>query len=379
MSAQPVTWRALAQRLADSITPVCGAQIITLHNANGRVLAAPVHAQRALPAADEAVMDGYALGSPPPGQYRLVAPGAQLAPGEATAVGAGSALPAQTATVVLAHRAQLLDSVLAVRDAPLRNNIRRAGEEALQGAVLLQADVMLEPRRIALLAMAGVDTLEVKPRPKVALLSLHDGAAPCPQSHILRALLGSPALDLQDSGSTADAASALASLAATQHLIIVTGASLGDEEGPLARAIRATGGTVDVLRAALKPAKPVICGRIGAATVIGLGGTPYAVAAAAHLFLAPVLAKLVGLTGWAHPCLPAEVDFARAREVGRAEALPVCLHMEAGALQLTSAGRFGQLTALAALDGFALVDEAAGDIAPGDPLAFLRWRTPLLP
>jgi molybdopterin molybdotransferase len=168
-------------------------------------------------------------------------------------------------------------------------------------------------------------------------------------------------------------------LASQQHLIIVTGASLGDEEGPLAHAIRAAGGACEVLRAALKPAKPVIYGQIGSTPIIGLGGTPYAVAAAAHLFLAPVLAHMMGLTGWTQTFLPGQADFARMRTAGRAEALPVCLQAEGSTLKLTPAGRYGQLTALATLDGFALVDESAGDIAPGDPLAYLRWRSPLLP
>ncbi len=329
-------------------------------------------------------MDGYALSAQPPGAYRLVAPSApvssvRLAPGEAVAVRAGGALPAQTATVVLANRARVSHGTLEVREAPLRDNIRRVGEETLQGALLCPPGVMLEARRMALLAMAGLGRVDVTPRAKVALLGLAETGGPSPQSLILRALLNHPALELVDAGTAPDVGNALARLANTQQLILVTGASLGDEDGPLARAIHGAGGTVGVLRAALKPAKPVICGHLGAATVIGIGGTPYAVAAAAHLFLAPVLAKLVGLAGWEHPFLPALADFTRARMAGRAEALPVCLRMSGGALHLTSAGRFGQLTALAALDGFALVDGAAEDIAPGDPMAFLKWRAPLLP
>jgi molybdopterin molybdotransferase len=374
-----VPWRVLAQHLADGIAPMSDAQTITLHGAAGRVLAAPVLARQAIPCTDEAVMDGYALGSEPPGHYRLTDHASQLRADEAMMVKAGSGLPAQTSSVVLSYKVQRLDSALQVRESPLRNNIRRAGEEATQGAALAQAGIMLEPRLMALLAMAGVGHVEAKQRPRVVLLGLQMGTAPMPQYHILRALLGTPALELAQAGSTADLSRALAQLAGKPHLIIVTGPSLGDEDGALAQAVHAAGGTCQVLRAALKPAKPVIYWRIGSATLLGLGGTPYAVAAAAHLFLAPMLAKLVGLVGWLHPFLPAQADFARARLPGRAEALPVCLHTGGDALKLTSAGRFGQLTALAALDGFALVDEAAGDIAPGDPLDFLKWRAPLLP
>ncbi len=47
-------------------------------------------------------------------------------------------------------------------------------------------------------------------------------------------------------------------------------------------------------------------------------------------------------------------------------------------LRLALAGRFGQLSALAALEGFALVEAEAGEIKLGDPLLYQPFSLPLL-
>ena len=373
----PLDWQKLAEQLAQRMTPLGGVQTITLQNAAGRVLAAPVYSAHDLPMADEAVMDGYALGSAPPGAYR-VATGqmAALEPDQAMLVQAGGALPAHAVAVVMARRAQLDGELLHVKESAPRDNIRRAGEEIMPGALIAQAGQMLEPRRLALLASTGVRSVTVRPRARVALLGMQPATA---HMQVLRALLDAPAIHLTEAGAATDVASSLAQLAREHDLIVVTGPSLGDEAGQLVNAIATAGGKAKVMRAALKPAKPLISGMIGQAAIVGLGGTPYAVGAAAHLFLAPALAQLIQLTGWAHPLLPARAGFARPREQGRAEALPVCVQTGGESLRLALAGRFGQLTALAALDGFALVDKDAAGIVPGDQISFLRWRSPLLP
>jgi molybdopterin molybdotransferase len=373
-------WRKLARELAEASTPVAGVVGVSLRGSVGRVLAKPVFAAHPLPAETHAVMDGYALGAVPPGQFRLLAvkPG-HLGVSEAVVIKAGETVPVGTATVVLADRTSITDGHLTVREPQGKDNVRRAAEEAAVGAVILKPGVQIDARHVALAAAAGVRSVTVRARPRGALVALHEGAAPSAHLEVFSALLDSPAFAATEGATvrTAMLAQHLGDLAARHDLIMVVSESLDDEQGPLAMALRAAGGSVSVRRAALKPAKPIIVGEIGGARVIGLAGTAYATTVAAHLFLRPVLRRLAGLEA-DDPFLPAVSGFARARDLGRAEALPVRLRREGHSLRLEPAGRFGQLGALAGMDGFAMVEADAPDLREGDPLLCHPLLMPLL-
>jgi molybdopterin molybdotransferase len=373
-------WRALAAEIAGLGAPLAGSERVTLGAAAGRILAEPVLALQPLPLETHAVMDGYALGSPPPGRYRLLAgKPTRLSPDEAAAIAAGEAAPEGAAAVALAARATVEGDSLAVPEARRQDNLRRAGEEAAEGAAILAAFTRLDARHLALAAAVGVHDLALRRRPRVALLALQDQAQPLPHLPVLAALLGGPALAATPPLAirAASLTDALGRAAQSSDLVVVAAESLEAEDGALAIAIRACGGTFRIGRAALKPAKPIVIGRIGAALVLGFAGTAYAAAVAAHLFLRPLLRRMAGLPE-DEPLKTAVADFAREREPGRAEALPALWRLEAEGPRLALAGRFGQLSALAALDGFALVEAEARDIAPGDPLLYHPLGMPLL-
>jgi molybdopterin molybdotransferase len=375
----PLPWRDLAAALTGSLAPIDGVETLTLRNAAGRVLAADLEARHPLPAHhDHAVMDGYALGSDPPGAYRVLSEAAALQPGEAMVVQAGRPVPENTARVVLARHAVPTATGIKVKAASGKDNIRRIGEECSVGDVILRAGIRLDARHLALAAATGAASLPLRRRPRVALLALADGAEPLPHLAVMTALLSSTGLRLTEVGTvrSGQVRTQLARLAG-HDLVVVVAESLGAEEGFMATLLSPRQGRPVVQRAALKPAKPILFGEIAGVPVLGLAGTAYATAAAAHLFLRPMLARLAGLPAPGAP-MEAVADFARLREPGRAEALPVSTFWRDGRLHLAPAGRFGQLKALAALDGFGLVDEAASDIAIGSPMAFLPLTMPLI-
>jgi molybdopterin molybdotransferase len=373
-------WHDLAGDLVGLVRPVADIETVSVRGAAGRVLAKPLHALIALPARTHAVMDGYALGSAPPGSYRL--PEARPEPlgiGEAWPVLSGEEVPPGTVAVVLADRAVLTGPLLTMRDASRKDNIRRAGEEAAAGAEVLKTGILLDARHAALAAAVGGVDLSVRRKPRIAILALHGGPASLPHLTVFEALLSARPIDLTAAVSVRPAGltGAMQQLAGRNDLVVVIAESLGGEQGILVNAIAEAGGLAHVRRAALKPAKPIIMGAVDGTPVIGLAGTAYATAVAAHLFLRPVLRQLMGLTADTL-LLPAFADFDRPRETGRAEALPVLADRRGPHLLLRSAGRFGQLSALAAMDGFALVAAEAGDIRPGDPLLFHPLLMPLV-
>jgi molybdopterin molybdotransferase len=373
-------WSDIAEILAQNCNSVTRTDVVSLHGASGRILAEPLLAALLIPAATHAVMDGFALGSKPPGHYRIVTDQAvELAADEARAILAGQGVPTNTTCVVLNRHADLKNDRLSVGRALLKDNIRILGEEAKLGDELIKIKTRLDARHLALAAAAGVQKLTVRQKPRVALVGLHDGQNIFPHVGLMHALLDSPALHLTDAGVTRShlVPEILKRLSSTQDLIIVVAESLGGETGALVSAIQRLEGQSDIFRAAMKPAKPVIFGTLGEAKIIGFSGTAYATTAAAHLFLQPILQKLMGLQ-FVQDFIPVRAGFARSREKGRAEALPVTLHIESQKLCVKPSGRFGQLRALAECDGFALVSENSTSIVKDMHLLFKRLSFPLV-
>ncbi len=373
-------WQELAAKLSALVLPVRGHQGVVLHNAAGRILASDAIATKPIPAFDHAVMDGFAIGSTAPGTYRLKKEKEDiLNPDEAFSLAAGSPVPRQTAAVILAHHATVSEGRLHVALNPRRDNVRRAGEEAGIGDIVLRAGTRLDVRHCALAAAAGLTELTVCTRPRVAILGLDDSEGSLPHFTILSEMLTTPRLSLTSVGivRSSDIERQLTALAQHHDLVVVVAESLRGEDGALFKALYSAGGKAQVCRAALKPAKPVISGYIGRTQIIGLAGTAYATVTAAHLFLRPMLMRLVGLPDHSLS-QPATSGFSRSREPGRAEVLPVQARTGAGGLILTLAGGFGQLRALAAMDGMALVEAGQGDITPESEVMFMPVQMPLI-
>jgi molybdopterin molybdotransferase len=373
-------WRDIAESFAAFGRQAGKHHNVSLHGASGRVLARPLIASRPVPSFTHAVMDGYALGSLPPGRFRLLDQvQARLDLDGAITIAAGEPLPPGAASVVLANRTTIDGSRLTVSDEQAKNNIRRVGEEAQAGAVLVPTGTLLDARHLALAAAAGLDRASVHAKPRIGLLPVHAGPGPLPHRTIFGAMLESPTLAVSDLGvtRTEGLAHRLSAAARIHDLIVVVAESLGSEDGPLAAAITEAGGTTTVFRAAMKPAKPVVAGRIGESLVMGFAGTAYATTVAAHLFLRPLLAQLAHQT-LNDPFQSASLDFGRQRRTGRAEALPVKLSRQGHLMTARSAGRFGQLSALASMDGFVLIDAATGDVSAGEVALYHPLLMPLI-
>jgi molybdopterin molybdotransferase len=175
-----VSWsiaRRAAREAADSLPVVS----VPLAAAVGAVLAEPLVAETALPPADAARVDGWAVSGPGPW---TVVPGPvdHLADGCAVEVGAGGVLPFGADSVLRADHAVLEDRLLHVGDpasgwlAPHSgyvepgSDVRPRGEEAAAGETLLQAGGIVTPAVAALAASAGLDQLPVVRPPDVAIV-----------------------------------------------------------------------------------------------------------------------------------------------------------------------------------------------------------------
>jgi molybdopterin molybdotransferase len=84
-------------------------------------------------------------------------------------------------------------------------------------------------------------------------------------------------------------------LAAGADLIVtIGGASVGDHD--LVGEVAETKGLArSFYKVAMRPGKPLMAGRIGAAAMIGLPGNPVSAMVCGHVFLMPMMRKMLGL------------------------------------------------------------------------------------
>ena len=300
---------------------ILGVEELSLTQAAGRVLAAPVRARSDQPPFRAAAMDGYAVGKGPlDGWLRVVGESAAgrpytgaVAAGEAVRIFTGAVVP-EGLRVVVQERA-VRDGVRVRFDAGEDTNVfvRERGADFMAGATLLEPGVRLDPWRMALAGAAGVARLTVARRPRVAVLStgeeiLAAGAEPAPGKIFdsagpgIAALLeaeGAAVEVLSTAGDDIEAIVRAVSAAKADLLVTIGGASVGDHD-LVKPALATLGLSLAVPSVRLRPGKPTWFGALpGAETapglaVLGLPGNPASALVCGALFAVPLVRALQG-------------------------------------------------------------------------------------
>ncbi|MDX5563078.1 molybdopterin molybdotransferase MoeA [Streptomyces sp. ID05-04B] len=192
--------RAIAARAAGSRAARRAPVSVTLGDALGLVLAAPLTALTDLPSFDTSAMDGWAVAGPGPWHVRdegvlagSAAP-APLADGEAVRIATGARIPPDTTAVLRSEHGRIDDNgrLHPTREMQHGQDIRPRGQECRSGDQLLLAGAVVTPAVLGLAAAAGYDTLTVVPRPRVEVLVLGDEllAEGRPRDGLIRDALG---------------------------------------------------------------------------------------------------------------------------------------------------------------------------------------------
>jgi molybdopterin molybdotransferase len=312
---------ALARVLASAPNPL-GVETVAIEAGLGRTLANDLHALRTQPSFANSAMDGYALRAADiattPAKLRIVGESAAgrafagtLKPQEAVRIFTGAPMPAGADCVLIQENAERDGDFLIAKasEAP-RRNVREAGIDFIKDKVLLRAGRRLTPRDLALAAAANYPSVEVRRRPRVAVLATGDelvrpGEALGPSQIVasnnyavagIIAACGGESIDL---GIAADDMDALARSfrqardSAADVLVTLGGASVGDYD-LVQRALVDAGLELGFWRIAMRPGKPLMQGRLGEMRVLGLPGNPVSAVVCAILFLAPLLRAMVG-------------------------------------------------------------------------------------
>jgi molybdopterin molybdotransferase len=301
-------------RLLRQISPITQTKIVSLLDADGRILASDLIANMDIPAADTSAMDGYAVRSADlSGQntklkisLRIPAGSSEytLEPGCAARIFTGAILPTGADAVVMQERTRTENSQVLI-DTPVTSgqNVRSRGCHVQRNMKVIARGTRLHAPHLALAASIGVDRLEVTRQLRVALLSNGDELSPPGESlflgktynanpYGLRPLLKRLNCDVIDYGVIPDRIETireyLQEAAKDADLILSTGGMSVGEEDHLRNAV-STLGEIALWRVRIKPGKPFAFGRVENTPFIGLPGNPVSAIVTFCLFVRPYL------------------------------------------------------------------------------------------
>lgn len=311
-------------------------QRVPLELALGAVLAEAPRARIALPRFTQSALDGYAIrsqdGDRPRRVVGLSAAGepahAVVGAGEAVRIFTGGMLPAGTDAIA---RQEIVDrdgdDIFLREPVHPREGVRYEGEELTEGTEIAQPGQRVNAGLLAALAMAGIDSVDVRRRPRVAVLvtgdevvrtgetlapaQVYDANGPLLRAWFVEHGYGEPVVAYvrDDEQELEEAMSA--ALDSADLVVTSGGVSVGDRDYVPAVADR-LGVRKVFWKVAQKPGKPLWFGVREGKALLGMPGNPAAVLVCLAVHARTVLGHLEGETAvqpaWRQGVLDGSVD-----------------------------------------------------------------------
>jgi molybdopterin molybdotransferase len=309
-----------------------GTESVPLGASHGRVLGCDLVCREDRPAFDRSAMDGYAVGSVDAASFERVGElptggtwPVALASHQALRIFTGGALPAGTARVLPQEWVTAAENSIAWTPREGPHFIRRRGEDASCGSVLVASGVVIRAPEMALLAQEGVTEPEVVRVPTLVHLvlgsELVDAAGQPPPGGIrdsntslvagLAAESGmriSNAQRLGDDRSAAGVAFRDALMSAPDLLLVSGGAGPGEHDlGEWL--VRDAGMNLLFHGIDLRPGKPLLAARKGPTTALVMPGNPVSHWVTWQLVVRPLLARLTRVQPPGRILLPLASDW----------------------------------------------------------------------
>ena len=379
------------------------AETVTLADALDRVLAADLAAPTDVPAFDRSGVDGFAVRAADttgaaertPRRLSLNAeviacghpPAIEVAPGTATTIATGGAIPRGADAVVMVEHTELVETpdgpAIEVRRAVAPGGfVGFAGSDIARGETVLRRGQRLGSREIGMLAACGFGEVAVLRRPRVAVLSTGDElvspGAPLPPAGVYDSNGAIVAAAVTEAGGEPVRlgaypdnekvleAAVRSALASCDMVVLSGGTSKG--AGDLSHRILSRLGKPGVLvhGVALKPGKPLCLAVVDGKPIAVLPGFPTSAIFTFHEFVAPVIRARAGLPPHAAETVTATVPVRIASEMGRQEFVLVALVPgEHGPVAFPIGKGSGAVTSFSQADGFLAIDALSSGLDAG--------------
>jgi molybdopterin molybdotransferase len=380
--------------VAATVRPLAPIEL-ALAEAEGCVLASDVTARYPLPSFDNSAMDGYAVRAvdvagvpvslPVTGEVAAGDTGAYgIAPGQAIRIMTGAQLPAGADAVVPVEWTDGDETRVLIRQAPeLGNAVRRAGDDARAGDVLLTAGAVLGPPQIGLCAAAGLAAVLVRPKPRAVIIStgneLAEPGAPLVPGKIWESNSFMLAAAARQAGclayrvaSVPDDPHALMEAIEDQLLradLLITsgGVSMGGENDVVKDVLQRLG-TVTFRKVAMQPGMPQGFGVVGPdeTPIFTLPGNPVSAYVSFQLFVRAALDALLRTRDLALPTTHAVLSGPLRAPAGRRAFLRGFLNRSEGTVEPLTGQGSHQLATLGRANSLIIVPEWAVALKEGD-------------
>jgi molybdopterin molybdotransferase len=299
-------------------------EIVSLHEAAFRVLGEDLISLRTQPPFPAAAMDGYAingLDAATGNTLKVIGESAaghsfsgSLSRGETVRIFTGAPVPEGADTVVMQEDVTALDGRMMRISAEVTagRHVRKTGLDFAQGQMVLAKGTVLDAANLSLAAASGHAKLPVFRKPRVAILATGDelvapGMVAGPDQIVASNGFGTAALarkvgaEIIDLGIVGDDITKISAVIQNAFdgeidvLVTLGGASVGDHD--LIKPVLAGFGIeLGFWQIAMRPGKPLMHGRYGKTHVLGLPGNPVSSLVCGHLFLVPLLSKMIRQT-----------------------------------------------------------------------------------
>ena len=372
-----------------------GRELLGVLDAQGRVLAEPIHADRDFPPFPRSTRDGYAIRAADldklPADLQIIGEikaGGVLSAllvesAHAAAIMTGAPVPnGADAVVMIEHTSRAGDRVHVARRVAASENIVAAGAEAKRGDKLLAPGVRIGYPEIAVAASVGRSRLLVHAKPRVAVLSTGDEVVdidvPPGPNQIRNSNSFSLAAQIQAAGGEA----VVLPMAPDEHgrlgellieglesdLLQITGGLSMGKYDLVEQALAELKAEFFFTGAQIQPGKPVVFGRVDHKYFFGLPGNPISTMVTFELFAKPVLEALAGISSrnlvFTHAKLKSEIR----TKTGLKRFLPAMLsgEFEHGEVELVRWQGSGDIASVARANCYAVIPPDRERIEAGE-------------
>ncbi len=332
-------------------------ETVPLREARGRVLAERLDAALDVPGFDRASVDGYAVraadtfGADEAEPARLehigevhagTEPELEVEPGECAEISTGAVLPDGADAVVMVERTDRdADDVLIRTSLAPGDGVMFAGADIAAGERALGPGTVVTAREIGLLSAIGVETVPVRGKPTVGIISTGDelvrpgdpldsaaGQIYDVNSYTIASAVeeaGGEANLYPHAGDDYDAMeSALRDAAGECDLVLSSGSTSASAVDVIYRVVEETGELL-LHGVAVKPGKPMLIGRLEESAYVGLPGYPVSALTIFRVFVAPEIRRAAGLPEPRTATVEGEMAHRERYSEGRLRYMPVGL------------------------------------------------------
>ena len=399
--------RRLADMQAEVLDRMPRMEVVeaSLDDALGSVLAEDVVAPENLPGFKNAAMDGFAVVASdlnrPSIELDIVddvaagsLPSATVTSGTAARIMTGAPIPPGADAVVPVEATEMISDrrVRILESATSGDHVRPVGGSVRVGSLVFEAGLRLRPPHVSVLASMGA-LPAVRRRPIVAMMSTGDelvppstktlepGAIRDSNRTLLRGLLTDLGIEVRDYGIIGDTPGsfekALADATKGADVVVTSGGvSMGAYD--VVKITLRERGTVDFLKIAMQPGKPLGFGTVDDVPFFGLPGNPVSVFVSFEQFMRPALLAAMGAERVFRDRVPGVLDDGITTNPEKDVFVRVATTRGAdGRWHARSSG--GQssnvLSALAFADALAVIPVGVGRVEPGGTvdLEMIHW------